>query len=126
MFIIMMNVFNSIVNPVMYIMAFYGFISILMSFRKLFYRGMRLKNGKMRMVLIVKDGEEIIEAVIRSIASGVIPENIASEGDIYIVDMGSSDKTVDILQRLKNMYYNNIEIVTKNDRSKVFDNFDDY
>lgn len=121
-----MNVFNSIVNPVMYIMAFYGFISILMSFRKLFYRGMRLKNGKMRMVLIVKDGEEIIEAVIRSIASGVIPENIASEGDIYIVDMGSSDKTVDILQRLKNMYYNNIEIVTKNDRSKVFDNFDDY
>jgi len=122
----MMNVFNSIVNPVMYIMAFYGFISILMSFRKLFYRGMRLKNGKMRMVLIVKDGEEIIEAVIRSIASGVIPENIASEGDIYIVDMGSSDKTVDILQRLKNMYYNNIEIVTKNDRSKVFDNFDDY
>lgn len=126
MFIIMMNVFNSIVNPVMYIMAFYGFISILMSFRKLFYRGMRLKNGKMRMVLIVKDGEEIIEAVIRSIASGVIPENIASEGDIYIVDMGSSDKTVDILQRLKNMYYNNIEIVTKNDRSKVFDNFDDF
>jgi len=122
----MMNVFNSIVNPVMYIMAFYGFISILMSFQKLFYRGMRLKNGKMRMVLIVKDGEEIIEAVIRSIASGVIPENIASEGDIYIVDMGSSDKTVDILQRLKNMYYNNIEIVTKNDRSKVFDNFDDY
>lgn len=126
MFIIMMDVFNSIVNPVMYIMAFYGFISILMSFRKLFYRGMRLKNGKMRMVLIVKDGEEIIEAVIRSIASGVIPENIASEGDIYIVDMGSSDKTVDILQRLKNMYYNNIEIVTKNDRSKVFDNFDDF
>ena len=122
----MMNVFNSIVNPVMYIMAFYGFISILMSLRKLFYRGMRLKNGKMRMVLIVKDGEEIIEAVIRSIASGVIPENIASEGDIYIVDMGSSDKTVDILQRLKNMYYNNIEIVTKNDRSKVFDNFDDF
>lgn len=122
----MMDVFNSIVNPVMYIMAFYGFISILMSFRKLFYRGMRLKNGKMRMVLIVKDGEEIIEAVIRSIASGVIPENIASEGDIYIVDMGSSDKTVDILQRLKNMYYNNIEIVTKNDRSKVFDNFDDF
>ncbi|NSW90054.1 MAG: hypothetical protein HPY74_05085 [Firmicutes bacterium] len=107
---------------IMYILALYGFISIIATIVRRFYRNINLRNSNMRMALIVKNQGEIIEGVVRSIFSGGILESIIQGDNFYIVDMGSTDKTVEILQRLKNTYHN-MEILSEKDKDKIFDDF---
>lgn len=107
---------------IMYILALYGFISIIATIVRRFYRNINLGNSNMRMALIVKNQGEIIEGVVRSIFSGGMLESIIHRDNFYIVDMGSTDKTVEILQRLKNTYHN-MEILSEKDKDKIFDDF---
>jgi hypothetical protein len=107
---------------IMYIFALYGFISIALTIVRRFYHNIRLKNANIRLVLIAKDQEEIIEGVIRSIFQGGILESLTQDNTLYIVDMGSTDRTADILQRLKETYQN-MEALTIENKEQIFYDF---
>ena len=89
------------------------------------------QRENMRVVLIVKDQEEFIEGVIRSFYMNRAFENKLSrqvdfcyriDGDngFIVVDMGSADKTLDILQKLKNTY-GSLEVLSVDEKDRIFE-----
>jgi len=113
--------FIQIFNIAMYILALYGIISLIMSYVRHLWRGSGIKhlNTNMRMVLIAKDQEDVIEGIIRSLYISGVSEGGAG---IYVVDADSQDKTLEILQKL-NRTYDNMRILAFNERDRIFDGF---
>lgn len=59
-----------IFHSIMYIFALYGFISMTLTIVRRFYHNINFKSSNIRLALIIKDQEEIIEGLIRSIFHG--------------------------------------------------------
>lgn len=97
-------------------------MSIALTIVKCFYHNISLENSNIRFVLLIKDQEETIEGAVRSIFQGGILENITQDNILYIVDMGSTDKTIDILHRLKGIYQN-MEVLLIEDKEQLFCDF---
>lgn len=94
----------------LYIFALYGFICFIYFIFKHLQRDIKLGSSKIAFVLLVKDGEEVIEGIIRSIFQGGILEKLAKRNNCYIVDMDSSDQTLKILKNLQETY--NVEVLS--------------
>ena len=114
-------------------MAIYGIIALIYSLmRKLWNRMEGLQQiENMKMVLIIKDQEEVIEGIIRNfymsrslnykLSPGLYPcYGISGNKGIIVVDMGSTDKTSEILQKLKNTY-GSLEVLSMDEKDKIFE-----
>ena len=94
-----------ILNFITCLLAVYGALSVILDF--FCARGIRSSkagNHEIRFVLLAKNAEEVIEGVVRSILYGGFLRRTTSDGKLTVVDMGSSDRTVDILRRLANEF----------------------
>jgi hypothetical protein len=127
-----------IIEAFFYIMSFYGVLSLTSRImRKLWFgispfRMIKFSNeGSIRTILVVKDQEETIEGIIRSYYICRTLENITNgqsghyygknyDKGIIVVDMGSKDKTLEILQKLQGIY-GSLEVLSAEEKDKVLE-----
>ena len=77
------------------------------------------RHPGVRMALIVKDAEDVIEGTVRDMILGGFSGKTITDGGLTVIDIGSADSTVDILYKLK-YEYGSLDIVTGDEREKVF------
>lgn len=82
----------------------------------------RIENSLVKMVLLVKNQEETIEGIVRNVYIGNVMRKIMSENRMTIIDMGSEDKTVEILVKLKKDY-EFFDLLNENEKETIFDSF---
>jgi hypothetical protein len=107
---------------IIYIFALYGVLSIVSITVKRFCYNIKLKSSDTRIVLLVKNKEDVIEGIIKSIFKGEVLKNLIWDNSIYVVDMGSKDATVNILKKLKKIY-TGLETLEIKDRENIFHDF---
>lgn len=109
-----------------YLFAFYGlYLLIIQLFNGAFNR-MSLGDKKIEPVLFVKDCEDVIENVLMDSYTNGLAKQLILGGRTTVIDMGSRDKTVDILNKLKRKNEGlNIIIADENEKEKVSQYFDE-
>ena len=75
------------------------------------------------MVLIVKNQEEVIEGIIRNLSSADILRKAMTTEKLTILDMSSSDKTLEILNKLKSDY-EYFDILEEDEKESIFAGFE--
>jgi len=105
------------------VLAVYGLLSLAVSIFSLIPAKVKNGNGKIKVVLFVKDSEEIIEGIIRNVFTGNTVREFSTDGKLTVVDLGSKDGTLDILNRLKDIYIH-MEVLDNDEKDKVFSDFD--
>jgi len=108
---------------IVYVLAIYGLLSLAVSIFSLIPARVKNSNGKIKIVLMVKDSEEVIEGVVRNIFAGNTVKEFSTDGKLTVVDFGSKDGTVEILNRLKDSYVH-MEVLNNDEKEKVFTSFD--
>ncbi|AEV66884.1 hypothetical protein [Acetivibrio clariflavus] len=109
---------------VVYMFATYGFIVFLHELLVSIKHSRRYKNSMIRLVLMVKNQGEVIEGVLRNALQRDFIRKLMPDGRLTVLDMGSSDDTVDILKKLEKDY-EYIEVLKKCEMESVFESFDD-
>ena len=91
-----------ILNGIVWVLAIYGLIEII---KTIYYACIcsKIKTNGIYFIIAVKNQEEQIEGFMRSIIFRILygEENI---NDIIISDLGSTDKTKEILEKLQEDY----------------------
>jgi len=77
-----------------------------------------------KLVLIVKNQGEVIEGVLRNALQRDFIRKLMPDGRLTVVDMGSTDDTVEILKKLE-MDYECIEVLKKSEMESLFGYFDE-
>jgi hypothetical protein len=90
--------------------AAYGFITFLREFSHAALQGKPDKSNGIQLVLLVKNHEHDIEGIVRNMLDFRIKNRLMADCELKVIDLGSSDDTVCILERLK-MDYGNIELI---------------
>ncbi|HHW47207.1 MAG TPA: hypothetical protein GXX14_01125 [Clostridiaceae bacterium] len=107
-----------------YVLAIYGLINLVVNISGLFYKKSYSKDIKIKAVLFVKNCEDVIEGVIRNIFIGDFLRKVMSNRNLTVVDMGSTDRTLDILEIIERDY-DAVEVLKESEKEKVFDFFDE-
>ena len=101
--------FDFILFGILWTFAIYGFIEVLKTIYFVLVHT-KLKSDGIYLILAVKNQEEKIEGVLRSILFRFIYGKEESISDIIITDLGSTDNTPVILEKL-GKDYDSIEIL---------------
>lgn len=115
----MLNILSKIL---LYFLASYGILVLLMTIVDSIRQRVRLENSMIKMVLLIKNQEETIEGVVRNIYIENILKKVLSSNRMSIVDMGSEDKTMEILIKLKKDY-EFFDLLNANERETIFEGF---
>jgi len=107
----------------LYLLAAYGAIVLVITVAGSVRQRMNCENTNARLVLMVKNGEEIIEGVIRSVFLEEFLRKIMVAEKLTVLDMGSTDKTMEILQNLKDEYIE-LEVLDEGRKESVFTYFE--
>jgi len=88
---------------VTYIFAIYGLSSLFRDMvREIRFR--KQMNGNIRFILAVKNGQETVEGVIRQFILEQESGRIPADNGLTVIDLGSEDQTMEILQSLEREY----------------------
>lgn len=90
--------------------AAYGFITFIKEFSHTVLQGKQDKSNKIKLVLLEKNHEHDIEGIIRNMFEFRSKSRVMANCELKIIDLGSSDDTIHILEKLKKDY-GNIEII---------------
>lgn len=110
---------NYIVYVLIYFLAIYGALSLIIGLMNSQDKRIKFKNSNNKLVLFTKDSEETIEGIVRSICRSDFNCKNICNGMLTIVDMGSIDDTISILNKLENDYCN-LEIIKEDEKERVF------
>ncbi|MDP4179509.1 MAG: hypothetical protein Q8942_00265 [Bacillota bacterium] len=116
--------FNIIPEILIYLLAVYGMLSLVISVVDSITQHKTTKNSDAKLVLIVKNQQDTVEGLVRGMLTGGAIRNIIMNGKLNIIDMGSNDDTLQILTKLKNSY-DVIDIYNKTERNEIFKDFAD-
>lgn len=95
------------------IFAVYGFFCMLFLILGSIKRTLGREKYKTGLILVVKDQQETVEGIIRTVFDEDIPSRVLAPEHVIVIDAGSTDKTPDILHRLQT-HYPGLDIITKN------------
>jgi hypothetical protein len=76
-------------------------------------------NTGVKLVILIKNQQDKVEGIVKTILSGEMAREIISSSKLYIVDMGSEDETLKILKKLKTNY-DMIEVFNKDEKELIF------
>lgn len=107
-----------------YMFAGYGLITLAIQLIDMIHKKTNLQDKKIRAVLLVKNCEDIIEGIMRSSIYSWFTRRLISDGSLTVVDMGSQDETLDILERMSSND-EGFRILREGEKEKVFDVFDE-
>lgn len=111
---------ENISKLIIYLLAVYGAMSLLFCLFSLIKGRTNITCGKLGLILIVKNVEENIEFVVYNIYKRILSDRSIPVNALTIMDMGSNDKTQEILTRLRNDYG---VIELQNDSKVIFKDF---
>ena len=109
-----------IINGIFWVLAIYGLIEIVKTIINSFTYT-NLKTDGIYIIIAAKDEEERIEGFIRSFLSKLSNEKGYLPKNIIITDLDSTDKTDEILSKLK-LEYKNIKIINWKECKELMDN----
>ncbi|MGI6776729.1 MAG: glycosyltransferase [Acetivibrionales bacterium] len=110
---------ESVVQFVVFFLAIYGVFTLIMGLKGLITQKIDIEDYKTKLVIMVKDQEETIEGIIRTIFMESFLRKVLSNDKLIVIDMGSKDKTREILEKLKREY-EYIEVLNENQKDRVF------
>ncbi|MCX8129894.1 MAG: hypothetical protein N3I35_07340 [Clostridia bacterium] len=105
-----------------YLLAAYGLIYLTISVINSIRQRLGSESTRVKMVLLIKNQERTIEGIIRNIFTGDVLRKVMSNEKLIVLDMGSSDSTVDILRKLKDDY-GFFDIIGENEKFMLFSKF---
>jgi hypothetical protein len=105
-----------------YLMAAYGIFCLAVSLVSRLYCRVGLPDERMKLFLMVKNTENMIEGVVRSIFLNNLLKNTIPAQRLYIIDMGSSDDTRKILSRLEKEY-DSISVIREDENERLISVF---
>ncbi|HEX9062605.1 MAG TPA: hypothetical protein VF941_20735 [Clostridia bacterium] len=111
-----------IFNIFMFLLAAYGATMLIISIIESVRHRIKGDNTGIRLVLLVKNNEDIIEGIVRSFFLSDFFNKTGLSERFTILDMGSSDGTQIILERLKTEF-DSIDLVGENDKERIFSDF---
>ena len=103
-----------ILNTILWTLAFFGVIELIKEIVN-----SKMKEKENYIMLLVKNEEDSIEGVIRKIILKIKSDKIQDVKKIIIIDLGSKDKTNEILKMLE-LDYDIIKIVDFNEYEKFY------
>lgn len=113
---------NVVVIFLIYLFASFGFICFLRMLIESIDFSHSFKNTKKVLAVLVKNQEESVEGSIRRIISSEILKKASLDGELIILDMGSTDKTMEILEKLQ---YDNdcVGVIKNSEKERIFNVF---
>lgn len=107
---------------IMVILATYGFLTIIHDLVLAIKSKSKYQNSMIKLVLIVKNQGDVIEGVLRNVLPRSFIRKLMPEGKLTILDMGSKDDTLKILQKLE-IDYECLEVVNQTEKDIIFNSF---
>lgn len=106
-----------------YALAAIGAVALIMNIINSICRRFNPENTGIQMVLLVKNQQETIEGVIRNLMTCEISKKLMSSNKVTVLDMGSTDETLEILKRLydDSQYF---ELLDNSQKDEVFHCFE--
>ncbi|MEG6612740.1 hypothetical protein V6C42_07775 [Pseudoclostridium thermosuccinogenes] len=104
------------------VLAIYGAITLASQIINSIRCGKYRKNPGIKLILAVKNQEDVIEGIIRGIYRAGLLEKAMCSGHLTVLDMGSKDDTVKILMKLKK-YYQDFDIAEAGDINAILESF---
>lgn len=113
---------HRIFECIVWLMAAYGLFTLFFGAFNLMRCRIPGHHPKVGVVLLVKDAEEQIEYIARNAAKRDFAAKVLSDNKIAVIDMNSTDGTVQILEKLQKNFMN-IEVLKFEDRQNIFEAF---
>ncbi len=112
-----MNIFT---QSIICFLVIYGTIQMILNIYEFFSKSY-LQDDNIYIIITVKNQQNTVEGIIRALVwrslnnyyGGIIP-------NIFVVDMGSTDETLKILEKLR-QEYNFIEVINKEQYKSILD-----
>lgn len=92
-----------IVNSIFWTLAIYGAFEIVRTIINIYMNG-KIKSNGIHIIIAVKNEEKNIEGFLRNFLFRIIYGKEEDINNILVVDLGSEDETVNILNNLKKEY----------------------
>ncbi len=109
-------------EAVLWIFAIYGFIEIIKTIKQsIAYTN--LKTDKIYFILAVKNQENKIEGIVRSILFRILYGKEETIKNLIIADLNSTDDTFQIATKLENEY-DNVKVVKWEECKEIFEDID--
>jgi len=99
-----------VIEALIYVLALYGLVNIVEAVLNYFSQSSHFRKQKYELVLTVKNQQDNIEGVIRTIFEDELFRRSGPECKVVVIDKGSEDETVKILERLAREY-ENLEVI---------------
>ncbi|MDQ2085111.1 hypothetical protein RBH29_01500 [Herbivorax sp. ANBcel31] len=109
---------------VMFILATYGFVTLIHDLAVTIKNKSKYKNSMIKLVLIVKNQGDAIEGVLRNVLPRNFIRKLMPEGRLIVLDMGSKDDTLEILEKLEKDY-ECLEVLKKSEKDTIFNTFEE-
>jgi hypothetical protein len=109
---------------IMVILATYGFLTIIYDLILTIKNKSKYQNSMIKLVLIVKNQGDAIEGVLRNVLPRNFIRKLMPGGKLTILDMGSKDDTLEILQKLE-IDYPCLEVLRKTEKDIIFNSFEE-
>lgn len=113
---------KNLIECILYLLAAYGLIVLISSAARLIQCRVRGCRPDVRAAILVKNAEENIEYIIRSAVTNEFASSVFSDKRLIVVDMGSTDNTLELLEELQKEYCS-IEVLKCNEREQIFCDF---
>lgn len=111
-----------VLNIFLILVAIFGAITLGTATAGLLRRKPARGSPNVKLLLMVKDGEDIVEGVVRSTFMGDYLKKMRVDEKLVVLDMGSQDNTRNILYRLKEEYAS-LEVLENGEKEKIFTYF---
>lgn len=108
-----------VIDFFLYLMAIYGLICLITSFFTWVHFKRKFNSSGARLLIMVKNQEQNVEGLIRTI---IMEKNLNKQlfyDKLIVLDMGSTDKTFEILSKLEKDY-DLLEIINEKEKEKIF------
>ncbi len=102
-------------EALVYVMALYGLITAIGNLIDSLALRVRLGKTSYKLVLSVKNQEETIEGIIRSIFEDELFRDKDTHTKVVVIDKGSTDETLKILHKLQEDY-ENLEVIADTEK----------
>jgi hypothetical protein len=106
-----------------YLLAAYGAMFLIFSIINSIRQRINFEYPGIKLILLVKNQQEVIEGIIRYTFTIDFLRNIMPGRKLTVLDMGSTDETIVILRKLEETF-GHLEVLEENDKEKIFTGFE--
>lgn len=111
-----------ILKFIVYLLAAYGALMAILGISGAIRTRLHLKGSRLKLVLVVKNSEKYIEALIKDMVLKFLSDRSIPIDALTVVNMNSVDDTGVILEKLRKDF-ECMEVISEKEKDRVFSNF---